>query len=128
MLVHMCIYLWLLSEKCIVQLVIAMLQSIPVIDETNNYRLWEHIQMITWFQILLARNKIIPPLIPVNSHVKLTNDNPVLKLPRALEIQSYTWWCFGNYCLMAWFNLTLTPTILYSIVAININSCSVIIT
>ena len=48
-------------------------------DETDNYQLWKHIQMIMWFHILLARNKIIPPLIPVNSHVKLTNDNPVLK-------------------------------------------------
>ena len=38
------------------------------------------------FHILLARNKILPSLIPVNSHVKPTNDNPVLKyLPRPLE-------------------------------------------
>ena len=31
------------------------------------------------FHILLARNKILPLLIPVNSHVKPTNDDPVLK-------------------------------------------------
>ena len=31
------------------------------------------------FHILLARNKILPSLIPVNSHVKPTNDDSVLK-------------------------------------------------
>ena len=35
-----------------------MLQSIPVVDETN-YRLWELIQKIMWFHILLARNRIL---------------------------------------------------------------------
>ena len=52
-----------------------MLQSILVIDETNNYRLWEHIQKIMWFHL---RNKIFPSLIPVNSHVKSTNDDAIL--------------------------------------------------
>ena len=47
-----------------------------VMDETNNYPLWEHIQKITWFHL---RNKIFPSLIPVNSHVKPTNNNAVLK-------------------------------------------------
>ena len=32
-------------------------QNILVVDKTNNYQLWELIQ-ITWFYILLARNKI----------------------------------------------------------------------
>ena len=59
---------------------IAMLQSIPVMDETNNYRLWEQIQ-ITCFHIFLARNKIFTSLISVNSHIKSTkfNDDPVVK-------------------------------------------------
>ena len=49
-------------------------------DETNNYRLWEDIHKImysTYFYV--ARNKILPSLIPVNSHIKPTNDDPVLK-------------------------------------------------
>ena len=50
-------------------------------DETNMSRLWEHIQKIMSFHILLDRNKIFPSLIPINSHVKPTkfNDDPVLK-------------------------------------------------
>ena len=35
-----------------------MLRSILAVVETNNYQLWELIQKITWFYILLARNKI----------------------------------------------------------------------
>ena len=29
-----------------------------IVDETNNYQLWELIQKITWFHIVLSRNKI----------------------------------------------------------------------
>ena len=54
-----------------------MLQSILVMDEINSYLLWEHIQKIMWFHILLARNKSFLSLIPVNTHVKPTNDDPV---------------------------------------------------
>ena len=90
----------------------------------NDYRLWE--LGTTYFY------KIFPSLIPVNSHIKPTNNDLVLKElhkpARPLEIQSYAWQCFGNCCLIAWFNLTLTPTISSSIVAIDIDSCSVIIT
>ena len=46
---------------------------------------------------------------------------------RPLEIQSYEWHHFGNCNLMAWFNLTVTPTISSSIVAIDIDSCSITI-
>ena len=36
-----------------------LLRSILVVDETNDYySLWELIQKITWFHILLVRNKI----------------------------------------------------------------------
>ena len=71
-------------------------------DEANSYQLWEHIQKIMWFHILLARNKIFPSLIPVNSHVEPKyNDTVLKKLPSPLEIQSYASQCFGNHCLFA---------------------------
>ena len=75
----------------------------------------------------LARNKILPSLIPVNSQVKpTTNDDPVLKyLPRHLEIQAMNDDVLEIAVLSpAWFNLTLTPTISSSILAIDIDSCN----
>ena len=35
-----------------------MLWSKLVLDESNNYWLWKHIQKITWSNVLLARNNI----------------------------------------------------------------------
>ena len=34
--------------------------SILVVDETNNYPLWERIQKITLFHLYLARNTVFP--------------------------------------------------------------------
>ena len=61
-------------------------RSIPVVNETNNYQLWELIQKITWFHILLARNKIFT----------VTNHQPLQANKRYsnVEVTSYPG---GNY-------------------------------
>ena len=102
-------------------------------DETDNYQMCIGMHpKIMWFHILLARNKIFPFLhwwqSPC-SHVNPTNNDSVLS--------SYLgFWKFkampddvlDNYCVKTWFNLTLTSAISSSIVVVDIDSCSVIIT
>ena len=109
-----------------------MLQNIPVMDKTNNYRLWEHIQKITWFHILLAweENLSFTDISkqrgkqPCKANKRWCSLEVRSYTQASVEIQSYKWW---NHCLMAWFNLTLTSTS-SCIVAIDVDSCSVIIT
>ena len=88
-------------------------KSILVMDETNNYQLWELIQKITWFLILLARNKVF---IATNHQPRQAN-----KRKSSLEIVRKL--CLENRCLMTWFNPTLTSTISPSIVAKDKDSC-----
>ena len=104
-----------------------MLRSISVMDETNNYRLWEHIQKITWFHIFLAKNEIFPSLI---------SDSTMSKQHTMTQSCS-SYLCLWKFKAMlddvleiavSWPGLiTLTSTI-SSIVTIDIDSCSVIIT
>ena len=83
-----------------------MLQSIPVVDETNNYRLWEHIQKITWFQIL--RNKIFPPFIDT-SHQPLQANKQRFNLKVATQASENS-----ELCLTMFWKITVSRTGLIS--------------
>ena len=96
-------------------------------DWTINYRLWEHRKMIMHSTYLQARNKIF--------HLDVSNQC----------LQANKWWSSLEVSLEIWiirltmfgkisqshiqdYNLMLTSTILYSSVAIDVDSWCVVIT
>ena len=81
------------------------------VDETNNYWLWEK---IIWFHILLES------FLYWYQSTAMSNQQTMIQswssYPDLWKFEGtvYAYWCFGNRCLMAWFNLTLTATISFT--------------
>ena len=102
-----------------------MLRSIPVMDETNNYGLWGTHPEDHVVHILLARNKsFLHWYQSTATSSQQTMIQSWSSYPRLWKSKAMTDDVL-EIALMAWFNLTVTPTISSSTAAMDIDSCSV---